>query len=81
MRPTKEQTLANPKKVMLHDLALLREYARQVILQKEALTHNEDFKERLLQEFLAMGNSLKLTERDLVVLLYRGLKEGPHEKC
>lgn len=73
MRPTKEQALVKPKEVMLQNLALLREYARLVILQKEALTHNEEVKERLLQEFLAMGDSLRLTERDLVVLLYRGL--------
>jgi hypothetical protein len=70
----KEELLADPKEVIREDLKFLREYARRLLLEEDdALVAIEDFKDILMQEFLAVGKSLKLTERDMMVLLFRGI--------
>ena len=65
---------ADPKKVMRQNLAFLREYASRVILNDDtSLSPLENVKDSLIQEFWASGSAFRLTERDLAVLLYRGL--------
>jgi hypothetical protein len=64
----------DPKKVMQQNLAFLREYARRAVVgEDDSLSALEDIKEALIQEVWKTGQSFKLTERDLVVLLYKGV--------
>ena len=56
-----------------HQLALL-EYARRVILHGDMLSHHEEIdKSYRMMEFMAIGNSFKLTAREMVYLIYREL--------
>jgi hypothetical protein len=72
------ELLIDPKEVMRENLKFLREYARRLLLEEDdSLSPIEDFKEVLMAEFLALGKSLKLTERDMTVLLFRGLLDRP----
>jgi hypothetical protein len=64
----------DPKKVMQQNLAFLREYARRVIVgEDDSLSPLEDIKEALVQEVWQTGQAFRLTERDLVLLLYKGV--------
>ena len=74
METTKEQLLADPKEVIREDLKFLREYARRLLLEEDdTLADIEDFKDILMEEFLTVGRALKLTDRDMMVLLFRGI--------
>jgi hypothetical protein len=74
MEIIKEELLADPREVIRENLKFLREYARRLLLEEDdALVAIEDFKDALMQEFLAVGQSLQLTERDMMVLLFRGI--------
>ena len=74
METIKKELLADPKEVIRENLRFLREYARRLLMEEDdALVAIEDFKDVLMQEFLAVGKSLKLTERDMMVLLFRGI--------
>jgi hypothetical protein len=74
METIKEELLADPKEVIRENLKFLREYARRLLLEEDdGLTVIEDFKDVLMQEFLAVGKPLKLTERDMMLLLFRGI--------
>jgi hypothetical protein len=74
METIKEELLADPKDVIRENLKFLREYARRLLLEEDdGLTVIEDFKDVLMQEFLAVGKPLKLTERDMMLLLFRGI--------
>lgn len=74
METIKEELLGDPKEVIREYLKFLREYARRLLLEEDdSLAAIEDCKDVLMQEFLAAGKSLKLTERDLMVLLFRGI--------
>lgn len=55
-----------------HHLAILKEYARRVIVTENPLTPDEeqDRAERI-QEFLNIGYSFDLTEKEMVTILYR----------
>ena len=67
-------TPPDPKKVMHKNLAFLREYARRVIVgEDDSLNALEDIKEALIEEVWQTGQSFKMTERDLAVLLYKGV--------
>ena len=62
------------KSLMEQHLVALRAYARRLLLIGEALTtQEEDDKSNRLREFMTIGTSLKLTQNELVALLYRGL--------
>ena len=64
----------DPKKAMLQNLTFLREYAKRVIVQGDgSLTPLEDVKDALIQEILKTGDTFKLTKRDVVMLLYKGV--------
>ena len=74
METRKVESLADPKEVIRDNLKFLREYARRLLLEEDdSLVSLEDFKDVLMEEFLVIGKSLKLTERDLTVLLFRGI--------
>ena len=66
--------LVKPKELMAEHLAALRAHARRVVLQGEILQLVlADDKLRRMREFLAAGSSFKLTEKEMVALIFRGL--------
>ena len=70
----KQELLADPKEVIRDNLKFLREYARRLLVEEDdSLVSLEDFKNVLMEEFLIIGKSLRLTERDMAVLLFRGI--------
>ena len=71
--------LISPQEIMQENLVFLREYARLLLIEEdETLTPVEDFKDVLMQEFLAMGTYLKLTERDMMMIFKDILSHGIH---
>jgi hypothetical protein len=64
----------SPKELMHEHLMVLREYALQVVVGGETLgaRSDRDWRHRMA-EFLAIGASFRLTENELVRLVYRGL--------
>jgi hypothetical protein len=74
MESSRIESLADPKEVIRDNLKFLREYARRLLIEEDdSLVPIEDFKDVLMKEFLVIGDSLKLTERDMAVLLFRGI--------
>ena len=73
-------SLISPQEIMQENLVFLREYARLLLIEEdETLTPVEDFKDVLMQEILAMGTYLKLTERDMMLLIFKDiLSHGIH---
>lgn len=68
------ELLTDPNEVIRENLKFLREYARRLLVEEDdSLSPMEDFKEALMSEFLALGKAVKLTERDMMVLLFRGV--------
>ena len=62
------------KEIMAQHQEALIDYARRVLVNEEFLEQNEadDLAVRML-EFMAVGSSFSCTEKELVMLLYRGL--------
>lgn len=59
-----------PERTMSQHLTLLREYAKRVYLHEESLKPWEEIeKSQGMQEFVKMAKSLRLTERDIVMML------------
>jgi hypothetical protein len=74
MENSRVESLADPKEVIRDNLKFLREYARRLLIEEDdSLVSLEDFKDVLMEEFLVIGKSLRLTERDMTVLLFRGI--------
>jgi hypothetical protein len=74
METTRIESLADPKEVIRDNLKFLREYAKRLLIEEDdSLVPMEDFKDVLMQEFLVIGRYLQLTERDMAVLLFRGI--------
>lgn len=74
MENSKVESLADPKEVIRDNLKFLREYAKRLLIEEDdSLVSLEDFKDVLMEEFLVIGKSLRLTERDMMVLLFRGI--------
>ena len=70
MTTSTEQNVTSPEDIIRENLEFLKKYARLTLLEKdETLFLIEDVKQVRMQAFLAAGKSLKLTDRDLVVLL------------
>jgi len=69
--------LKDPKRTAAEHLEMLREYARKAVVHDEKLTEEEEA-DRVdrMQEFQAIGTSFKLTGREMVVVLYKGLLTG-----
>lgn len=64
----------SPRELMREHLMVLREYARQVLGGGEVLgSRTEGDCRRRMAEFLAIGRSFHLTDKELVCLVYRGL--------
>ena len=64
----------DPKKAMLQNLEVLRGYAKRVIVDgDDSMTHLKDVKDGLMQEVRNSGKTFKLTDRDVAVLLYKGV--------
>ena len=64
----------NPKELFAEHLRVLRGYASRVASQGDSLTGDEEqeVKERL-REFFAVGGILGLADKEMVLLLYRGV--------
>ncbi|HZA24404.1 MAG TPA: hypothetical protein VFA32_17690 [Dehalococcoidia bacterium] len=74
MESSRIESLADPKEVIRDNLKFLREYARRLLVEEDdSLVPIEDFKDVLMKEFLVIGRALKLTERDMAVLMFRGI--------
>ena len=68
------QTPADPDKLLTHHLAVLKEYAKWCLLREYPLPPaSEARKTELLLETFDLGERLKMTKRDTVWLLYRGI--------
>ena len=68
------QVSVHPKELIHQHLLVLRAYAWRVLCRGEALTaKEEDDRAERAREFLAIGRSFKLTGKEMVSLLYRGL--------
>ena len=80
MEQSPGSNLISPQEIMQENLVFLREYARLLLIEEdETLTPVEDFKDVLMQEFLAMGTYLQLTERDMMMLIFKDiLSHGIH---
>ena len=64
----------NPKELFAEHLRVLRGYAKRVARQGEYLTGSEEQEvEERLREFFAVGGLLGLTNKEMVLLLYRGV--------
>lgn len=60
-----------------HHLAVLKNYARRVIVGGDALSPREEVdRVNRVQQFLAIGFSFDLTEKEIVTILYRELFVG-----
>ena len=67
-------TLSDPKEVILQNLKFLGEYARRLLVEDDdSLVPIEDFKDVLMKEYLAVGDTLCLTERDLMMLVFKNI--------
>ena len=68
-----------PQQYMLQNLTFLREYAKRVIVEGDSsLTPLEDVKDALIQEVWRTGDTFKLTKRDVVILMYKGVLPECH---
>jgi hypothetical protein len=67
-------TPPDPRHEMQQNLLFLREYAKRSIVEEDpSLAVLADVKEAIIDEVWQTRESLKLTERDLVVLLLKGV--------
>ena len=70
-RNTKKKDMSD---VMSDHLDVLRQYATRVIKSGEALTEDEEVdRNTRFREYADIGGSFKLTESEMVGLVYRGL--------
>lgn len=68
------KNLSTHREILQENLVFLREYAKLLLVEEdESLTPIEDFKDVLMQEFLAMGTYLQLTERDMMMLVFKDI--------
>ena len=64
-------TALDPKELGADHLATIRGYAERVLTRRESLDASEEAEVgSRVAEFFAIGNSFRLTEREMVVLLY-----------
>jgi hypothetical protein len=63
-----------PRDVIRENLKFLREYARRLLVEDDdSLVSIEDFKNVLMGEYLTVGAVLRLSQRDLMVLLFKNI--------
>ena len=71
-------TSRDPKALVAELLTVLREYAERVLLRNRPLDAPQQTDARgRMTELFAIGSSFKLTDRDMVVLVYAGLFPEP----
>jgi hypothetical protein len=64
----------SPEERLLRQITVLREYAKWCLLRSYVfLPSRESHRRNLMREFFQMGAQVQLTERDMVLLLFRGL--------
>ena len=69
--------LREAKELVAKHVKVLEGYAHRVLEQREPLSETEEAdRERRISEFQAMGSCLKLTQREMVALVYRDLFES-----
>ena len=74
MATKQTQAPVEPKEVMRQNLGFLREYAKVLLVeQDETITALEDEKEETMEEYLRVGQSFRMTERDLAFHLFNGI--------
>jgi hypothetical protein len=74
MTPQEANTLVNSRDVIRENLKFLREYARRLLVEADdSLASIEDFKNVLMDEYMTVGAALRLSERDLMVLLFKNI--------
>jgi len=74
MDTDKLQTRSGTREKLEGNRLVLREYARRAIVERDrSLAMLQDLMGGLMRDYLRQGESLRLTQRDLVVLLYRGV--------
>lgn len=67
-------TTPDPRQSLRQNLNFLREYAKRVIVDgDDSLTPLEDVKDALVQEVWKTGKLFNLTDRDVAMLLYKGV--------
>ena len=60
--------------MILENLKFPREYARRLLVENyDSLVPIKDFKDVLMTEYLAVGDTLGLTERDLMMLVFENI--------
>ena len=58
----------------MENLKFPREYARRLLVENyDSLVPIKDFKDVLMIEYLAVGDTLGLTERDLMMLVFENI--------
>lgn len=71
-------TARDPKDLVAEHLAIIRGYAERMLEGRESLDASEEADaDGRMAEFFAIGTSFKLTEREMVVLLFGGLFPAP----
>ena len=69
------------KELVAEHLTTLKEYAKRVMLHDQPLTAAEQAdKAKRMREFLAIGSSFRLTEHEMVGLLFKDLL-SPRLRC
>ena len=67
-------TLKEARKLVEEHVEVLRVYAHRVLVEGEALSYTEATdKESRINEFRAMGSCLKLTESEMVTMVYQDM--------
>jgi hypothetical protein len=70
------------KEQIRHRAIVLREYAKWSLLRDYGFPPSrESHRQELMQQFLEMGAEVKLTERDMVLMVYRGIFDRTSVPC
>lgn len=69
----------DPKDAMRQNIHFLREYAKKAIVDgDDSVLALHDVKAALLEEVWKAAKSFRLTQRDVVILLYKGVLPESH---
>lgn len=64
----------DPEYTMRRNIQFLREYAKRSLVQRnDRIRHLDNVKSAILDEVWKASESFRLTERDVVVLIYKGV--------
>ncbi len=75
------ETLREARELVAEHVEVLRGYAQRVVLEGRALSAEDELdRESRISEFLAMGSCLKLTEHEMVALVYQDMLR-PRPAC